>query len=82
MFQDKVLTCADCGKEFTWEATEQHFSRAKGFMSEPSHCRECRQAIHLRRAMRAASAGREEVSAAQHLRQATSIRACRISDVT
>ena len=55
--QDKVLTCADCGKEFTWEATEQHFSRAKGFMSEPSHCRECRQAIHLRRAVRAARKG-------------------------
>ena len=55
--QDKVLTCADCGKEFTWEATEQHFSREKGFMSEPSHCRECRQAIHLHHAMRAARKG-------------------------
>ena len=57
VFQDKVLTCVDCGQEFTWSAAEQHFSSEKGFMSEPSHCRECRQAIHLRRAMRAARKG-------------------------
>ena len=56
-FQDKVLTCADYGKEFMWEAAEQHFPRAKGFMSEPSRCRECRQAIHLRGARREARKG-------------------------
>ncbi len=57
VFQDKVLKCADCGKEFTWSAAEQHFSRAKVFMSEPSRCRECRQAIYLRRATRDARKG-------------------------
>jgi len=56
-FQDKVLTCVDCGKEFTWDAAEQHFSRAKGFMTDPSRCRECRQVIHLRRATRDARKG-------------------------
>ncbi len=49
VFQDKVLTCADCGKEFTWEAAEQHFSRAKGFMSEPKRCEECRRVSNHRR---------------------------------
>ncbi len=59
VFQDKVLTCADCGKEFTWDAASQKFFRSKGFTNEPSRCQECRQAIYLRRATRAARKGGE-----------------------
>lgn len=43
-FEDKVLTCRDCGKEFVFTAGEQEFYAEKGFTNEPSRCRECRQA--------------------------------------
>ena len=32
---DKVLTCRDCGKEFTFTAGEQEFYAEKGFEHEP-----------------------------------------------
>ena len=40
--QDKNLTCRDCGKEFTWTASEQEFYQSKGFENEPVRCKECR----------------------------------------
>ncbi len=55
--QDRTLTCADCGKEFTWDAGSQEFFRERGLMNEPSSCRECRQAIYLRRATQDARKG-------------------------
>ncbi len=57
MFEDKVLVCRDCGKEFTWTAGEQEFFASKGFQNAPVRCRECRNA---RKAGRAAE-GREPV---------------------
>jgi CxxC-x17-CxxC domain-containing protein len=41
-FQDKVLTCRDCGKEFLFTAGEQAFYEEKGFQHEPTRCRNCR----------------------------------------
>ena len=41
--QDKVLTCSDCGQEFTFTAGEQEFYAQKGF-STPSRCSSCRAA--------------------------------------
>jgi len=41
-FQDKVLTCRDCGKEFTWTASEQEFYQKKGFENAPVRCPDCR----------------------------------------
>lgn len=41
-FQDKTLTCRDCGKEFTWTASEQDFYQQKGFENEPVRCPSCR----------------------------------------
>ncbi len=43
-FQDRVLTCVDCGNEFTWSEGEQAYFRDKGLMSEPKRCKDCRQA--------------------------------------
>ncbi len=40
---DKVLTCKDCGKEFTFTAGEQEFYAEKGF-HDPARCPECRKA--------------------------------------
>ena len=42
MFVDKILTCKDCGAEFTFTAGEQEFYAEKGFQNEPSRCKECR----------------------------------------
>lgn len=42
-FQDKMLTCKDCGKEFTWTAGEQEFYASKGFDNPPSRCIEDRK---------------------------------------
>jgi hypothetical protein len=40
MFQDKYLTCRDCGAEFLFSASEQEFYAEKGFENEPARCRE------------------------------------------
>lgn len=37
-FQDKTLVCKDCGKDFTFTASEQQFYADKGFQNEPSRC--------------------------------------------
>ncbi len=41
-FQDKTLTCKDCGREFVFSAGEQAFYAEKGFENEPARCHECR----------------------------------------
>lgn len=41
-FQDKVLVCRDCGKEFLFSAGERAFYAEKGFQHEPTRCRNCR----------------------------------------
>ena len=38
-FQDKTLTCKECGKEFIFTAGEQEFYAEKGFENEPARCR-------------------------------------------
>jgi len=43
-FQDKVIVCEDCQKEFTHTAADQQRYAERGFTSEPKRCRECRQA--------------------------------------
>jgi CxxC-x17-CxxC domain-containing protein len=44
MYQDKVLICQECGKEFIWTAGEQEFYAEKGFTNVPKRCPECRAA--------------------------------------
>jgi CxxC-x17-CxxC domain-containing protein len=43
-FQDKSLTCSDCGAAFTFSAEDQEFFRTKGYTNEPKRCPSCRQA--------------------------------------
>ncbi len=47
-FQDKVLQCRDCGKDFTWTAEEQEFYQQKGFDNAPVRCKDCRAAKKAR----------------------------------
>ena len=44
MYQDKILTCRECGREFEFTASEQEFYAEKGFENEPGRCPECRAA--------------------------------------
>lgn len=41
-FQDKQLTCVDCGASFTFTRGEQFFYASKGLVSPPKRCPECR----------------------------------------
>jgi CxxC-x17-CxxC domain-containing protein len=43
-FEDKTLTCRDCGRDFTFTAGEQEFYESRGLMNEPRRCPECRSA--------------------------------------
>lgn len=44
MFEDKYLTCQDCGIEFLFSASEQEFYAEKGFENLPGRCPPCRKA--------------------------------------
>jgi CxxC-x17-CxxC domain-containing protein len=53
VYNDKNLTCADCGQEFVFTASEQDFYAQRGF-TEPRRCPSCRAS---RKAARGASDG-------------------------
>lgn len=53
-FADKTLHCRECGKDFTFSASEQEFYAEKGLMNEPARCPQCRAARKQQR-----GAGRE-----------------------
>ena len=53
MYSDKNLTCADCGQEFVFTASEQDFYAQRGF-TEPRRCASCRAS---RKAARNAESG-------------------------
>ena len=44
MYNDKIITCKDCGQEFVFTANEQAFYAEKGFTNEPQRCKACRDA--------------------------------------
>ena len=41
-FQDKLLKCADCGKDFVFTAGEQLFFHDKQFHNNPKRCKACK----------------------------------------
>jgi CxxC-x17-CxxC domain-containing protein len=41
-FQDKVLSCIDCGVDFVFTAGEQTFFYDKQFKNEPKRCKACK----------------------------------------
>ena len=44
MYEDKKLTCKECGSEFVFTAGEQEFYAERGFQNEPQRCKSCRDA--------------------------------------
>lgn len=53
-FEDKTLTCQDCGQDFTFSAEDQEYFEQKGYVNLPKRCPTCREA---RRAERSAGGG-------------------------
>ncbi|MBP2646026.1 MAG: putative zinc-binding protein [Firmicutes bacterium] len=43
-YQDRTLTCKECGVPFDFTASEQAFYAEKGFQNDPSRCPSCRSA--------------------------------------
>src|SRR5207302_1529657 len=41
-FEDKSLTCRDCGESFIFTVGEQGFYLEKGLLNEPQRCPSCR----------------------------------------
>jgi CxxC-x17-CxxC domain-containing protein len=48
-YQDRVMTCRDCGQEFIWTAGEQQFYASKGLENPPGRCPSCRAAARAAR---------------------------------
>ncbi len=53
-YQDRTLSCVECGQAFTFSADDQAYHAERGFTNEPKRCPDCRQA---RRAQRNSGGG-------------------------
>lgn len=62
MFQDRTLTCRDCGEAFAFSSGEQAFFASKGLTNDPQRCTTCRAAA--KRARTAGPSGSREYHAA------------------
>ncbi len=47
-YEDRTLTCVECGAEFTFTADDQEFHATRGYQ-EPKRCPTCRQARRSQR---------------------------------
>ncbi len=43
-YEDKNLTCTDCGATFIFSADDQSYHAEKGYQNEPKRCPDCRSA--------------------------------------
>lgn len=50
MYQDRTLTCRDCGEGFVFSAGEQAFFTSKGLQNDPQRCPACRAVAKRTRA--------------------------------
>ncbi len=41
-FEDRTLTCTECGAQFVFTAGEQQFYHDKNFKNEPKRCKACK----------------------------------------
>jgi len=49
VYEDRTLTCRDCGNEFGFSAGEQEFFAAKALLHDPQRCAPCRSAARQAR---------------------------------
>ena len=59
-YQDKTITCVDCGEEFVFTARDQEFYAEKGFNNEPKRCKACRDKKKAERNERFPNENRKE----------------------
>jgi CxxC-x17-CxxC domain-containing protein len=62
VFQDRTLTCRDCGEPFLFSSGEQAFFASKGLTNDPQRCTTCRAAA--KQARSASPSGTREYHAA------------------
>jgi len=43
-YEDRTLTCQDCGQSFTFSAEDQEYHAQKGYTNDPKRCESCRGA--------------------------------------
>ncbi len=48
-YQDRTLSCNECGQSFTFSADDQSYHAEKGYTNEPKRCPNCRQAKRAQR---------------------------------
>ena len=48
-YQDRTLTCSECGQSFVFTSDDQSYHAEKGYTNEPKRCTSCRQARRDRR---------------------------------
>lgn len=63
-YVDKTLQCAECGADFTFDASEQEFYANKGFTNEPKRCSACRQSRRQRNSRGGGGQGPREMHTA------------------
>ena len=48
-YEDRSLSCVDCGQSFIFSADDQAYHAEKGYTNEPKRCATCRQTRRDRR---------------------------------
>jgi len=48
-YEDRTLTCVDCGQGFTFSADDQSYHAEKGYTNEPKRCTSCRESRRQQR---------------------------------
>jgi len=48
-YQDRNLTCVECGQSFIFSADDQSYHAEKGYTNEPKRCTSCRDARRANR---------------------------------
>ncbi len=48
-YEDRTLSCVECGQSFTFSADDQAYHADRGYTNEPKRCPACRQTTRARR---------------------------------
>jgi CxxC-x17-CxxC domain-containing protein len=59
VFDDRTLTCRDCGESFVFSVGEQQFFATKGLVNDPQRCPSCRAEAKRARSSSTIPGGRE-----------------------
>ena len=48
-YEDRILSCTECGQSLTFSTDDQAYHAEKGYTNEPKRCPSCRQARRAQR---------------------------------